>query len=125
MSEMNERKVVECAQELATQIENGRTEFGGKYVVNEHNMKKFSKVYDFFRQIADEDGGEVRCFDVHPESVSASVSIEISLLDLYRDSLKQFVDILQYIDVFEASPTDDSDGILITVSVTNVWEDVE
>jgi len=124
MSEMKERVTFKCARELALQIEEKCAEFDGKYVLNHANMEKFSKVYDFFYAIADEDGGEVRCFDVHPESERANVSIEVSLVDLYKDTLNDFVDILQYVDVLEIKPTTD-DGLQIDAGVNGVWEVAE
>ena len=123
MSEMKERELYERAQELALQIEEKRIEFGGEYSVNEHNMDKFRKIYDFFRGLVDNEGGEVRCLDIHPESACASISIETSLIDLHKDAMKQFVDILQYMDVFEVKPTT-SDSLLISAGVNHLWETV-
>lgn len=124
MSEMKERITFECGGELARQIEKRWAEFNGKYTVNDCNMEKFSKVYDFFYNLADEDGGEIRCFNIHPETTHASVSIEVSLLDLNGGLMRQFIDILQCVDVFEAKSTA-SGGLMISASVNQVWEAVE
>ncbi len=124
MSEMKERAAFRYPQELALQIGEKCAEFKGKYVVNNHNMEKFGKVYDFFCRVADEEGGEVRCLDIHPGSAYAHASIEVSLIDLHEDMMKEFVDILQYVEVLEVKPTT-SDSLLINAGVNHVWESVE
>lgn len=116
MSEMNERKIVECTDELAAR-------FGKRYAVNEPNMAKLSKVYNFFRSLSEDEGGEVRCFDIQKESTNATVSFEVSILDLHLDSLARFIEILQYIDVFDAKSTE-SGGLLISAVISHVWEDI-
>lgn len=122
MSE-TKNETFECANELADQIHEKRIEFDGKYAVNESNMEKFCKVYDVFYDIADDNGGEVLHIDIHPETIHANVSIEVPLLDLHRDLMKRFVDILEYVDLLEITPTA-SDSIIIGVNVKEVWEAV-
>ena len=112
------------ARELALQIEEQRMLADGKYVMNEHNMEKFGKVYDFFCALADDDGGKVRGFDIRPEYLYAEISIEVSSVDLHRDEMKQFLEVLQYVDVLDIKATT-SDGLLICANVKNLWEAVE
>lgn len=121
MSEMKEHRTFECHGELASQVERWCSEFDGKYTVNAENMNRFSTVYDYFLQLVDEDGGEVANLDASPESAHANVTIEVSLIDLCKDSMRQFLDVLRGIDVLEAKATD-SGSLLISASVNDVWE---
>jgi len=121
---MSEIKTSGSARELDLQIERNRIEFEGKYVTNEQNMGKFVKVYNFFRWLADENGGEVIDYDVHPKSIQAKVSIDVPLIDIHKDGMKRFIDILQYVDVFKVAAAE-QDNLMIHASVNNVWEIAE
>lgn len=124
MSEMKEQATFQCSHELAVQVEANRAKFDGKYVVNAQNLRKFSEIYDFFCGVADDDGGEVVYLDIHPESKFSNISVEVSTVDLYKGTMKQFIDILQYVDLLEVKPTA-ADGLLISAGVCNVWEVVK
>lgn len=95
---------------------------GGRGVVNQTNMEKFNKVYDFFCWLADDNDVEVKNLDVCPESVHASFSVEVPSVDLHGDDMVRFVDILQYVDVFSVNQTK-SGEVAIYVCVKHVWED--
>ena len=116
MSEMNERKIVRIT-ECADGTEMSSTE---KYTVNKENMEKFNRVFRFFCVLAEEDGGEVACFEVEENPESAGVYVEVSMLDLYKESIAQFIDILELIDVFDVETTE-SDSLLISAIVHHVY----
>lgn len=101
-----------------------KAETDEEYAVNKQNMDKFNQVYKFFCNIAEEDGGDVSCFHVNDNRTSFGVSVEISMLDLYRDSIAQFIEILRYIDVLDVKTTE-SEGILVSAVVDHVWEGTE
>lgn len=121
MSEMKKCVSFACPHDLAIQIEEKFSAYGGKYTVNEHSMEKFGQVYDFFNNLADNNDGDITCLDIQPESVNARIEIEVPPLDLYRDWMKKFVEILQYMDVLDIKPSE-FDGIMIGATVNDVWE---
>lgn len=114
----------ECAHEVALRIEEKCAEVNGKYVVNEHNLESLCKVYDFFRSVSDEEDGKIEILDIRPESGCVIVSVEVSSVDLHRDGMANFVDILQYVNTIDIASTK-PDGIVIRVGVKDVWEAVE
>lgn len=117
MPEMKKRRIIDCTDELEAKSD-------GKYAVDKRGMDKFTHVYKFFCGLAEEDGGDVECFDMESDPTSAGVSVEVSMVDLYRDSMAQFVETLQYIDVFDVRATE-SGTLLISAIVSHVWEVVQ
>lgn len=112
---------LDSLSKLICKMKEAQRESGKEYIVNDRNMERFNKVYDFFSDLADENCGEIVYFDIRPESTNAKVTIDVPPLDIYQDWLDKFIDVLQYIDVFEVTPSD-TDGILVSASVGRVWE---
>ncbi len=121
MSETEKHGAPEYNNELAQKIAEARTEFEGRYVLNERNMEKFGKVYDCFCSVADENSGGIKEVSFDPESGRAKVSIEVPSLELREGGMTRFVDVLQFIDALDATSTA-SDSVLIEASVDCVWE---
>lgn len=121
MSETKKCESFVCSHELAAQIEEKCSAYCGKYVVNERNMGRFGLVYDFFSRLASDNDGEIVRLNIDPESINASVEIDVPPLDLYRDGLNEFVDVLQHVDALDISQSD-SDGVIIGATVNQTWE---
>lgn len=120
MSNVYENASCEYVRDLAERVNEARA--GGRHTVNASNMAKFNAVYDFFCWLAEDSGVEVKNLDVHPESIHASLSVEIPNVDLHGDDMARFVDILQYVDMFSVNQTPSGD-VAICVQVNHVWED--
>ncbi len=120
MSDVYENVPREYVRDLAERVNEAQA--GGRHTVNAANMAKFNMVYDFFCWLAEDSGVEVKNLDVRPESVHASLSVEIPNVDLHGDEMVRFVDTLQYVDVFSVGQTPSGD-IVIDVRVNNVWEE--
>lgn len=119
MTKKKQNSEEDFIKELALQIEAKRLE-QKKYILNTENHEKFIDVYTFFKRLIDDVGGRVKYIDVRPESVHADVSVEVPLLDFYRDTLKEFTEILSKVDVFGITPTT-KDTLLIDASVNYLW----
>jgi len=120
MSDVYENAPCEYVRDLAERV--NKAQAGGQHTVNAANMAKFNAVYDFFCWLAEDSGVEVKTLDVRPESIHASLSVEIPNVDLHGDDMARFVDTLQYVDVFSVGQTTSGD-IVIDVCVNNVWEE--
>lgn len=122
MSEKRRSGAYAFVDEFARQIEEKSAEFAGKYSVNEQNMDHFKKLCYLFHWIADaEVGGEVKRVDVSPESDRATISIEVPTFELRGNELKQFKDILQFLNTLDFTNTG-ADSVLIEASMLHVWD---
>ncbi len=120
MSDVYENVSREYVRDLADRVNEAQA--GGRHTVSAANMAKFNAVYDFFCWLAEDNGVEVKNLDVRPESIHASLSVELPNVDLHGDDMVRFVDTLQYVDVLSVGQTTSGD-IVIDVRVNNVWED--
>jgi len=120
MSDVYENVPREYVRDLAERV--SKAQAGSLHTVNATNMAKFNAVYDFFCWLAEDNGVEVKNLDVCPESVHASLSVEIPNVDLHGDEMVRFVDTLQYVDVLSVGQAASGD-IVIDVRVNNVWEE--
>lgn len=89
--------------------------------LNQANMERFNKVYDFFARFAEDNGGAVKYVDVRPQSMHANIAVEVSDVDLRGDDVKAFVEILRYVDIFGITQAD-PDRLTIEAGVKCVWE---
>lgn len=119
----NEKETLEFVRDLALKVEEKRKKFEGTYIMNPDNYKRFVEVYTYFRIFAEENEGKLKHLDIAPESIHADVSVEVPIVDLFKDSLHGFVDILSKVDVFGITPTT-TDSLLIDASVNYVWKAV-
>lgn len=124
MSEMKANESIEYARDLSTQVLKAMEEANGHYAVNQDNMKRFNRVYDYFVGLAEENDGEVKQLDIRPQSIHARISVEVPSLDLHGDDTKAFLDILGLVDVFAIRQTA-PDNLLIETGVDCVWEAVK
>lgn len=120
MPENNEKETFEFVKALALKVEESRKKFEGMYVMNPENYKRFVEVYTYFCILAKKNEGELKHFDIAPESIHADVSVDIPTMDFVKDSLHGFVDILSKVDTFGITPTK-SDSLLVDASVNYVW----
>ena len=121
MSETKELGAIKPESELAHRIEAECAKFKGKYEASVTKLEQLDKVYGFLCYLVKCEDGEIKCLDVNPESNCASIAIEVPLVDLHKDEMKQFIDILQYVDTFDVKTTVD-EALLISVGISNVWE---
>lgn len=118
-----ERETFEFVKDLALKVEENKKKFEGMYVVDPEKYQRFVEVYTYFRIFAEENDGKLKHLDIAPTSIHADVSIDVPIVDLFKDSLLGFTDILSKVDVFGITPTA-SDSLLIDASVNYVWKAV-
>lgn len=123
MSGNSERGAFEFVKDLALKVEENKKKFEGMYVVNPENYQRFVDVYTYFRIFAEENDGELKHLDIDPASIHADVSIDVPMVDLSKDSLRGFADILSKVDAFDITTTE-SDSLLIDAGVNYVWKAV-
>lgn len=119
----NEKETFEFVRDLALKVEEKKKKFEGAYIVAPENYQRFVEVYTYFRIFAEKNDGKLSHLDIAPTSVHADVSIDVPIVDLSKDSLKEFADVLSKVDVFGITPTT-SDSLLIDASVNYVWKAV-
>lgn len=126
LMEMNKKQqeLMEYVKELGLQIEKKKLESPEAYELDEENYKKFADVYAYFNRFAKENDGKVKYMDLRSNSIHADVSIEVPLVDLYRDGLAEFTEILAKADVFGVTPTANGE-LRIDASVNNVWKEIQ
>lgn len=86
------------------------------------DANKWERVYDFFAQYAEENEGVVKGVSVDHEENRTLVSIEVPNLELRGDALKEFVELLGYINRFKITWISE-DSIQVDAGVPGVWED--
>ena len=107
-------------RELAIQMEIQKASFVGTYVIDPENLKRFLQVARILNVIVQDVGGKLMDLDITPQTLHGAISAQVPLLDLYKEFLKDFVVMLEMVDVFGVSPTTNGD-MVIEVSINNVW----
>ena len=123
MSEKNKKGASELTKDLELKVEEEKRAFDGAYILNPENYQRFVKVYAYFLDLAESNEGTVSRLDIKPTSIRAGISIEVPIVELLRDSIREFTDILSDVDVFNVT-AGASDSLLIDASVNDVWKAV-
>lgn len=119
----NNNEAFDFAKELADKIEEKKKSFEGVYIIDIDNMRRFADVAVYLSTFAKENDGEMVFLNFDPASIHADVSIDVPIVDLPKKELAKFVDILEKVDVFGATPTA-SGSLRVDMSVNNVWRAV-
>ena len=110
----------EYVKNLAFAIEKSKANYDGVYFLNEEQFNKFQKVQEICLNLAKANNGKVVYCDATPNNIHGGISVKLPLLDLYKNKLQEFRDILDLVDVFAVDPRVD-DSIQLDFSISNVW----
>lgn len=122
MSEKNFTVTVDIAAPVVTKIEAVAMQYEGKYALNEDVYKRVLKVYKKFRKFALQNDGGVKSTDVHGTD-KVKIVAEVPAVDLFREGLDLFTEMLAMVDSIDVSASKDGD-LIIEVSVAGLWKAV-
>jgi len=109
------------AAELAAKIEEKNMELSEVSVVNIEAYGRFIKIYDLLKKLALLNDGGVSEVKMEHTDEKAWISIEIPGMDLYKDGLKLFCELLELADHIDVRVCGE-DMVIFTASVNNLWE---
>jgi len=89
--------------------------------VNEDVYKNSLSVYRKFRKIILQNGGDIKTAGVLDHTVN--IAAEVPDMDLFREGLTLFSELLTMVDSIDISTTKDGD-LSIEVGVANLWKAV-
>lgn len=107
---------------IRKETENAAAERSKAYVLDVNICKKVLAVYDNFRAFIHQNGGGIVLADVNDKKGAVFVG-EVPDVDLYREGLERFCELLGMIDTFDVSVTE-SGSLSIGVSVLGLWKAV-
>lgn len=107
--------------ELEEWIENTHRDESVPYRLNANKYEDFKTVFRYFKGVVKEFGGKFTCIDCQPETLRATLTMDIPLFDAYGEHQKEFAKIMGLCDVFGLNPSS-SDGILVDVCVNDLWQ---
>lgn len=109
--------------ELSIKVEEKNMELSGICVLNIHNYRRLIKSYDLLKKLALLNDGGVVSVSIEHNAEYAEVDIEVPSIELYKEGLEQFCELLGLVDLINVSNTG-NDSVLIKVGVSGLWEAV-
>ncbi len=122
MTEKSIDVVVDFSAPLAAKIEAAATEYSGKYLLDGDVCKRVLIVYHKFRKFVHQNDGGIKSTDVVNTEMSV-LAAELPSVDLYREGLELFSDLLGMVDMFDVSTTKNGD-LSIKIGVAGLWKAV-
>lgn len=122
MTEKGIKVTVDIYAPLVAKIEAVATEYSGKYLLDGDVCKRVLTVYDKFRKFVHQNDGSIKSTDIINPKWSVFVA-ELPSVDLYRDGLDLFSELLGMVDMFDVS-TAKSGDLSIKVGVSGLWKAV-
>ena len=122
MTETNFRVIVDVAAPVATKIEAVAAEYKGKYVMNNEVCKRVLNTYKKFRKFALQNDGGIKNTDVYGVD-KVKIVAEVPAVDLFREGLDLFSELLAMVDSIDVSASKSGD-LIIEVSVAGLWKAV-
>lgn len=122
MSEKNFTVTVDIAAPVATKIEAVAAEYEGKYIMDNEVCKRVLNTYKKFRKFALQNDGGIKSTDVYGVD-KVKIVAEVPAVDLFRDGLDLFSELLAIVDSIDVSASKSGD-LIIEVSVAGLWKAV-
>ena len=122
MSEKNFTVTVDIAAPVAAKIEAVAAQYEGKYTLDEDVYKCVLKVYKKFRKFALQNEGGIKSTDVCGAD-KVKIVAEVPAVDLFREGLDLFTELLAMVDSIDVSVSKDGD-LIIEVGVAGLWKAV-
>ena len=122
MYEENFTVTIDIAAPVAAKIEAVAAEYNGKYVLNDEVYDHVLNVYRKFRKFVVQNDGGIKNIDVHSVD-KVKIVAEVPDVDLYREGLDLFSELLAMVDSMDVSVSKSGD-LIIEVSVAGLWKAV-
>lgn len=122
MYEENFTVTIDIAAPVAAKIEAVAAEYNGKYVLNDEVYDHVLNVYRKFRKFVVQNDGGIKNIDVHSVD-NVKIVAEVPDVDLYREGLDLFSELLAMVDSMDVSVSKSGD-LIIEVSVAGLWKAV-
>lgn len=122
MSEKNFTVTVDIAAPVAAKIEAVAAEYEGKYAMNNEVYKRVLNTYKKFRKFALQNDGGIKNTDVCGVD-KVKIMAEVPAVDLFREGLDLFSELLAMVDSIDVSASKSGD-LIIEVSVAGLWKAV-
>lgn len=122
MSEKNFTVTVDIAAPVATKIEAVAAEYEGKYTMNNEVYKRLLSTYKKFRKFALQNDGGIKSTDIYGVD-KVKIVAEVPAVDLFREGLDLFSELLAMVDSIDVSASKSGD-LIIEVSVAGLWKAV-
>lgn len=122
MMENNTVVPFDVVSRLEIEIQDAAKLYEGKYELDEEAHERALDVYRCLRWIADQNGGAVEWANII-DFERITFQAEVASVDLYKESLEKFLDLLGKIDhIYVLSSKEDI--VTIEVSVNGLWKAV-
>lgn len=122
MSEENFKVTIDAAAPVAAVIRTAATEYKGKYTLNDEAYNRFLNAYKRFIKFALQNDGGFKSIDVYGVD-KAKIVAKVPSVDLFRDGLDMFLELLTMIDSIDVSVSKDDD-LIIEIGVEGLWKAV-
>lgn len=122
MSEEDFAVAINTAALVAAKIKATATEYEGKYVLDDEVYKRALNTYKMFRKFAIQNDGGIKNVDVGGTD-KVKIVAEVSAVDLFRDRLVLFSELLAMVDFIDVFASRDG-GLIIEVGVAGLWKAV-
>jgi len=125
--------------EFNNQIKNGVKEFckwldeaiqkqidghEGIMIINPEQYKKFQRALEILESMGKENDGNNLEIEITPPLQHGLASIEIHMIDAYKDKLMELKELLECVDVFSVEPSV-NDTLIVGINVNNILKKVE
>lgn len=98
--------------------------FQGTLMVNPLQYKKFIESVKFLKSLVDEMGGTIKEISINPKERHGFVIVEVNIIDIYGEKLKEFINMLNNVDVFGVDPST-NDSLIVGINVNDIYKQVE
>ena len=122
MSEKDFTVTVDIAAPVAAKIEAAAAEYDGKYVLDNAVYRRVLDTYKKFRKFALRNDGGIKSADVIGVD-KVKIVAEVPAVDLFREGLEVFSELLAMVDSIDISASKSGD-LIIEVSVAKLWKAV-
>lgn len=113
--------IVDTAAPVAAAVEAKAKKLEGKFEVDNDAYNRVLSAYKILKKFATQNDGSPKFVDTS-STEAVKLIVEVPDVDLYRDRLKSFCELLSMVDSFDVSVSDDL--LRIEVCIAGVWKAV-
>jgi len=93
-------------------------------IINPEQYKKFQRALEILESMGKENDGNNLEIEITPPLQHGLASIEIHMIDAYKDKLMELKELLECVDVFSVEPSV-NDTLIVGINVNNILKKVE
>lgn len=121
MPENKKNEMAGYTEELAKKVEEKNMELRGVYAVNGESYRRFASAYAAAKKFALLNDGGISGISMEPDAEFASISIEAPSVELYREGMELFGELLELVDAVDVSGVR-GEYLKLKVGVKGLWE---